>query len=157
MRESRAIELNDTNFIFDRNLAGIPEKNGKFKSNQRNCTILIPDLSLAAQMEVMGMKVGYTKPKEGEEEGFIPKAFIKCIANYETSKQPPLIYMVFGDGQPVLMDASSVAEIDFAYVTNVRAAINPWPNQNGGLSAYIQVMYVECEQIDPYRGLYANR
>ena len=138
-------------------MAGIPEKNGKFRSTQRNCTILIPDLGLAAEMEAMGMKVGYTKPKEGEEEGFIPKAFIKCIANYETAKQPPLIYMVFGDGQPVLMDAVSVAEIDFAYVTNVRAAINPWPNQNGGLSAYIQVMYVECEQIDPYRGLYANR
>ena len=31
MRETRTIELKNTNFIFQRNLAGNPEKNGKFK------------------------------------------------------------------------------------------------------------------------------
>lgn len=155
MRETRTIELRDTNFIYQRNLAGNPEKNGKFRSMQRNVNIIIPDLELAVAMEQMGFKISYTQPPEGEEEGFIPKASIKCIANYE-SKQPPLIYLVYDGQPPVLLDANSAQEADFVYVTNVNAVISPWPNQNGGLSAYLQVMYIECEVIDPYRNLYTR-
>ena len=155
MRETRTIELKNTNFIFQRNLAGNPEKNGKFKSSQRNVTVLVPDLELAAEMEQLGLRVGYTQPMEGAEEGFIPQAFVKCIANYE-SKQPPLVYLVYDGQPPVLLDANSVQEADFVYVTNVNAVIAPWDNPNGGKSAYLQVLYIECEVIDPYRNLYTR-
>lgn len=157
MRESRAIEIMDTQFIFDRNLSGNPEKNGKYKSKTRSVNVIIPTEAQAMEMQAQGIKVGVTKPYEGEEAGFIPKFFVRCIANYETAKQPPLIYLVPGDKPPVLLDATSVAEVDFAYVTNVKVAVNPWPNQNDGITLYIQVMYVECQEVDAFASYYKER
>ena len=153
---NRAIIINDTNFIYDRNLAGDPSKSGKYHSTTRYVNIMIPTKEQADDMANSGINVKETKPREGEEEDFIPTYFVKAIANYE-GKSSPKIYLVAGDKEPVLLNPNSVSEIDGSYVTKVRAALNPWySEQNDTTSCYIQTMYVEIEDTDPFDSYYTH-
>lgn len=154
MREKRIIEIEDTQFIYERNLAGDPEKSGKFRSTTRYVNVIIPSEEQAMAMMEEGINVKCTKPREGFEEEYIKKFFVKCIANYK-SQMPPAIYLVMGNSAPVLLDEQSVNQIDMVYVLNVKVALNPWYSEvNDTTSCYIAVMYVEAEQLDPFQSMY---
>lgn len=155
MRETRFVEIDDSNFIFERNFRGDPNV-GKYKSKQRRATIIIPNHNQAKDLMDEGFNVKFTSPREGEEEGFVPTYFIKIIANYDSRTQP-MIYIVPEGGSPVLLDQVSVSEIDGCYATRVRAVLNPYTNkETGAKSLYVQTMYVEAERSDPYGSYYRN-
>lgn len=157
MRERRLISIEDTNFIFRTNFSGDPERD-RFGSMERRANIKIPDYNQAMDLIDMGFNVKCTKPKEGEEEGFIPEYYIAVKVNYDT-KFPPKICLVSGDSEPVDLNQDTVGQIDYCYVRNVNVVLNPYTNPiTGHSSMYVRTMYVEQDIADdPFAHRYVRR
>lgn len=151
----RVINIENTRFIFETNFSGEPSRD-RFRSTQRRANIIINNPDLAQELIDEGFNVRETKPREGEEEGFIPTYFIAIKANYD-SKWPPKIYLVSGDSDPVLLDAETVGQIDQISVDNVNVQLNTRYTENGN-SLYVRTMYVEQGVgNDPFAARYARR
>lgn len=154
MAEKKLISIENTRFIFTTNFSGDPARDN-FGSDVRKANIIIPDPEQAMDMLNEGFNVKQTKPKPGEEEGFIPTFYVSTTVNYDT-EWPPKIYLVTGDAEPVLLDESSIDILDKVYVINVNAILNPYHNQRTGKkSLYVRTMYVEQNvEDDPFADRY---
>lgn len=149
------ITIENTRFIFDTHFSGDPNLD-KFRSTQRYANLVIPDINLARQMIDMGCNVKLTRPKEGEEEGFEPRYFVRVVVNYE-SEWPPKVYLVSGDADPVMMNGDTIGMFDKMWIKNVNVQLNlhPWTD---GISLYVKTMYVEQSlEDDPFAARYMNR
>lgn len=155
--ERKLISLEDTNFIWRTNFSGDPERDS-FGSDARQASIIIPDPVLAEEMIAEGYNVKVTKPREGEEEGFEPRYYIAIKVNFD-SFNPPRIYLVSGDADPLLLDEESIDILDRCQVLNVNATLNPYENpRTGRKSLYVRTMYVEQDiEDDPFAQRYARR
>ena len=151
------IYLDDTNFkrwgkMASTNLAGDPNRN-KWHNDTRDCELVIPDEQLALEMIDLGFNV--RKTGELEDSIYPTEYYIRAIANYKTSNNPPRIYLVEPNCPPVLMDEESVGRIDLIDVSNVNVVLNSWVNQKGTYTLFIDTMYVEqALQNDPYAERY---
>lgn len=149
------ITIENTRFIFDTHFSGDPNLD-KFRNTQRYANLVIPDINLARQMIDMGCNVKLTRPKEGEEEGFEPRYFVRVVVNYE-SEWPPKVYLVSGDADPVMMNGDTIGMLDKMWIKNVNVQLNlhPWTD---GISLYVKTMYVEQSlEDDPFAARYMNR
>jgi hypothetical protein len=156
-REKRLISIENTNFIWRTNFSGDPERDS-YGNDARQANIIIPDEEMALDMRDEGFNVKQTRPREGEEEGFIPTYYVAIKVNYDTN-WPPKIYLVSGDSEPVLWDEESIDILDKCYILNVNAVLNPYQNQKTGrCSLYVRTMYVEQDvEEDPFAHRYARR
>ncbi len=75
-------------------------------------------MDLARNLIDEGFKVKLTKPREGEEEGFVLTYFIPIKVNYQV-KYPPKIYLVAGDAEPRLLNEDTIDVLDKIRVKNV--------------------------------------
>lgn len=153
-REKKLIYIENTKFIYRTNFSGDPERDS-FGSETRKANIIIPDYEQARDLIDAGFNVKATRPKEGEEEGFVPTYFVSITVNYDAD-WPPKIYLVSGDAEPVLLDRESIDILDKCYVLNVNAVLNPYQNQRTGRSSlYVRTMYVEQDiEDDPFAHRY---
>lgn len=126
-------------FIFDTNFAGDPKKD-RFGSDERKANLVIPDIDLARELIDDGFNVRLTKPRVGEEEGFVPRYFVKVKLNYK-STWPPKVYLVTDEDKSVLLDEESVACLDDIWVNRVNAVLNRYEGPNGK-SLYVKSMEV---------------
>lgn len=149
-RRNTLVFLENTRFIYRTNFAGLPDE--KFGSTTRYGNILIPDPEQAMELADEGFDVRETRPREGEEEGFEPRYYVKTILNYdsEVAKQrPPKVYLVEGNHEPELLDAESVGIIDNIYVLNVKATLEKsYSKRYDKHLLYVKVMYVEHDMED---------
>ena len=154
MRDSRIITIENTRFIFTTNFSGDPERDN-YGNSDRKANIIIPTKEQADDLAAAGFNVKCTKPKEGEEEGFVPTYFVSVKANYD-SEWPPRIFLVCGDAEPELLTVDTVKRLDMIYITNVNAVLNPYYSQrNDSWSLYIKTMYVEQDETDdPFAARY---
>lgn len=153
---NKIISIENTRFIWNTNFSGDPEKD-KFKSPKRKANIVIPDIMMARELIDAGVNVKMTKPKEGEEEGFVPKYYVSVIVNYD-SDWPPKIYLVSGNSEPNLLDEETVGMLDKIPVDNVNVIINPYEWSPGRFTLYVKTMYVEQGLgDDPFAARYARR
>lgn len=142
-------------FIFDTNFAGDPKKN-RFGSDERKANLVIPDIDLARELIDDGFNVRLTKPRVGEEEGFVPRYFVKVKLNYD-SKWPPKVYLVTDEDNSVLLDEESVACLDDIWVDRVNAVLNRYEGPNGK-SLYVKSMEVyQKVDDDPISAKYRRR
>lgn len=148
------ITIENTRFIFDTHFSGDPNLD-KFRSTQRYANLVIPDIQLARHMIDMGANVKLTKPREGEEEGFEPRYFVKIILNYE-SEWPPKVYLVSGDSEPVMLNTDTIGALDKMWIKNVNVQLNIWQRVDG-VSLFVKTMYVEQSiEDDPFAARYAR-
>lgn len=154
MVQRNNIFIENTRFIFNTNFSGDPDRD-TYGSSDRKGNIIIPDHEQAMDLLHAGFNVKCTKPKPGEEEGFIPKYYVSIKVNYDT-EWPPKVYLVSGDATPVLLDEESLGAIDNCYVLNVNATLNPYiSKRTGKKSLYVKVMYVEQDvEDDPFASRY---
>jgi len=154
MRDSRIIAIENTRFIFTTNFSGDPERDN-YGNSDRKANIIIPTKEQADDLAAAGFNVKCTKPKEGEEEGFVPTYFVSIKANYD-SEWPPRIFLVCGDAEPELLTVDTVKRLDMIYITNVNVVLNPYYSQrNDSWSLYIKTMYVEQDETDdPFAARY---
>lgn len=142
-------------FIFDTNFAGDPKKD-RFGSDERKANLVIPDIDLARELIDDGFNIRLTKPRVGEEEGFMPRYFVKVKLNYK-STWPPKVYLVTDDDKSVLLDEESVACLDDIWVDRVNAVLNRYEGPNGK-SLYVKSMEVyQKVDDDPISAKYRRR
>lgn len=142
-------------FIFDTNFAGDPKKD-RFGSDERKANLVIPDIDLARELIDEGFNVRLTKPRVGEEEGFVPRYFVKVKLNYK-STWPPKVYLVTDEDKSVLLDEESVACLDDIWVDRVNAVLNRYEGPNGK-SLYVKSMEVyQKVDDDPISAKYRRR
>lgn len=157
MRERRLISIENTRFIWSTNFSGDPKRDN-FGSTTRKGNIIISDPDQAQELMDSGFNVKMTKPREGDEEDFIPTYFVSVIANYDTA-YPPRIYLVSDDSEPRLLDEESIGIIDTVRVRNINVVLNPYNNQRTGRnSLYVRTMYVEQDlDEDPFASRYRRK
>ena len=142
-------------FIFDTNFAGDPKKD-RFGSDERKANLVIPDIDLARELIDDGFNIRLTKPGVGEEEGFVPRYFVKVKLNYK-STWPPKVYLVTDEDKSVLLDEESVACLDDIWVDRVNAVLNRYEGPNGK-SLYVKSMEVyQKVDDDPISAKYRRR
>lgn len=142
-------------FIFDTNFAGDPKKD-RFGSDERKANLVIPDIDLARELIDDGFNIRLTKPRVGEEEGFVPRYFVKVKLNYK-STWPPKVYLVTDEDKSVLLDEESVACLDDIWVDRVNAVLNRYEGPNGK-SLYVKSMEVHQKvDDDPISAKYRRR
>ena len=142
-------------FIFDTNFAGDPKRD-RFGSDERKANLVIPDIDLARELIDDGFNVRLTKPRVGEEEGFVPRYFVKVKLNYK-STWPPKVYLVTDEDKSVLLDEESVACLDDIWVDRVNAVLNRYEGPNGK-SLYVKSMEVyQKVDDDPISAKYRRR
>lgn len=156
-KDKKIVSIEGTRFIFRTNFSGDPERDS-FGSSARKANIMIPDEQQALELRDEGFNIKQTKPREGEEEDFVPKYFVSISLNYD-SEWPPKVYLVTGKNMPVLLDEESIGILDKIYVTNVDVVLNPYHNQRTGRnSLYVKTMYVEQDvEDDPFAAKYLSR
>ena len=128
--ERKIIAIDDTRFIFKTNFSGDPERD-RFGSDARKANVMIPSEEQARELADMGFNVKMTKPREGQEEDFMPTAFVPIRVNYD-SYYPPKVYLVSGNAEPVLLDEETIGTLDGVYVANVNVILNPYQNKQTG-------------------------
>lgn len=155
--ERRLITIEDTNFIWRTNFSGDPERDS-FGNDARQANIIIPDEGMAKDLADEGFNIKVTKPREGEEEGFTPRYYVSVKINFD-SFNPPRIYLVSGDADPLLLDEESVDILDRCEVLNVNATLSPYENpKTGRKSLYVRTMYVEQDiEDDPFAQRYIRK
>lgn len=142
-------------FIFDTNFAGDPKKD-RFGSDERKANLIIPDIDLARELIDDGFNIRLTKPRVDEEEGFVPRYFVKVKLNYK-STWPPKVYLVTDEDKSVLLDEVSVACLDDIWVDRVNAVLNRYEGPNGK-SLYVKSMEVyQKVDDDPISAKYRRR
>lgn len=144
-RKRELVNLDNTKFIFRTNFSGDPSKD-RFNNSARRANILIPTAEEAEYIASLGVNVKTTKPRPGEEEGFVPRYYMPVIVNYDSDvakSRPPKIYLVSGNAKPVLLDEDTVGLIDGTYVVNVKATIEiVYLAKYDRNAAYVRTMYV---------------
>ena len=141
-------------FIYDTNFSGDPKRD-RFGNDQRKANLVIPDIEQARRLINEGYNVKLTKPREGEEEGFIPRYYVVIKVNYDSS-WPPKIYLVTEEENATLLDAESVSVIDDMWVESVNVVLNPYEGPNGK-SLYVKSMEVfQKVDDDPISSKYAK-
>lgn len=151
------IQIDNTKFIFKTNFAGDPNADS-YGSRTRKGNIIIPE-HIAQELLDRGVKVRSTRPRPGEEEGFVPRYYVSIIVNYDSEvaqSRPPRVYLVNERNVPVLLDASTIGDIDHVYVMNVRVVLEVSFNRRYNKTLlYVRTMYVEQDvDVDPYASQY---
>ena len=154
------IQIDNTKFIFKTNFAGDPDADSKYGSRTRKGNIIIPE-DIAQELLDRGVKVRETRPRPGEEEGFVPRYYVSIIVNYDSEvaqSRPPRVYLVNERNVPVLLDANTISEIDHVYVLNVRVVLEVSFNRRYNKTLlYVRTMYVEQDvDVDPYASQYTT-
>lgn len=150
------IELKNARPIFMTNFAGDPKRDN-FGSAARKVTLVIPDEKVVKDLIRDGVNVRETRPREGEEEGYIPEHFVTVNLNFN-AKFPPKVYLISGNSQ-VLLDEEDVGMLDTVRIKHVNAIVNPYqysPSSNTTL--YVSSMQVVQDlEDDPYAAEYIQR
>lgn len=138
MRNNLVI-VDETKFIFNTNFSGDPKRD-RFGNDQRKGNLIIPNEEQALDLLDEGFNVKQTKPRPGEEEGFIPRYYVPIKANYD-SQWPPKVYLVTDDNKAVLLDGDTVGCIDDMWIEKVNVVLNQYEGANGK-SLYVKSMEV---------------
>lgn len=152
----RPVVIENTKFIFMTNFSGDPERSGKYASTQRTANIIIPDEELANDLRDEGFKVKQTRPRDGEEDDFVPTYFVTIKVNYNV-KYPPVIKLVSGDSNPVTLDEDTIDTLDHIRIDKVNVVLNKRFTDMGN-TLWVRTMYVwQDVDDDPWAKMFAGK
>lgn len=143
------------------NFSGDPKRD-HFGGTSRKAVVIIPNEDIANEMVENGIHVSRTKPHaEEDEDTYTPTYYVNITAKYD-SERPPVVYLVAGNADPVLLDESTIGQIDKAYVTKVDAVVSVWQSKKTGKkSLFIRTMYVTIDDgsynMDPFAAKYGRQ
>lgn len=129
--------------IIFRNFSG---KEGQYnREGDRNFAVLL-DEKIATVMAEDNWNVKWLKPREDEEEGTEPQAYLPVSVNFKG--RPPRIVLITSRGRTNL-DEHSIEMLDWADILNVDLIVRPYEwtvNGKSGVKAYLQSIYVTIEE-----------
>ena len=143
-KQDNTVLMEGVRIIF-RNFAG---KEGQYnREGDRNFAVLLDD-AVANAMAEDNWNIKWLKPRNEEEEGETPQAYLPISVNFKG--RPPRIVMITSRGRTNL-DESQVETLDWVDIINVDLIVRPYEwtvNQKSGVKAYLQSIYVTIEE-DP--------
>lgn len=159
--ETKIITIKNTRFIFDTNFEGKPDE--KFGSTDRVANVVVPP-AMVPELEAAGINVkSYPRePEEGQQITYFIKTKASWRNRYGELKDErfwPNIRLYRGrNTNPVNLDEDSAKTIDEIDIEEISVRLNPWQNQNGGITLYIQDLSVlqNCHD-DPFGDMYGAR
>ena len=129
--------------IIFRNFAG---KEGQYnREGDRNFSVLL-DEKIAATMAQDGWNVKWLRPREDDEEGAEPQAYLPVSVNFKG--RPPRIVLITSRGRTNL-DEDQIEMLDWADIVNVDLIVRPYEwtvNDKSGIKAYLQSLYITIEE-----------
>jgi len=129
--------------IIFRNFSG---KEGQYnREGDRNFAVLL-DEKVATAMAEDNWNVKWLKPRDVDEEGEAPQAYLPISVNFKG--RPPRIVLVTSRGRSHL-DESSIEMLDWVDIINVDLIVRPYEwtvNEKSGIKAYLQSIYVTIEE-----------
>lgn len=154
------VYIENTRFIFDTNFAGDPNRD-KYGSDARKANLVIPDISIARQLIDEGYNVKMTKPRDDDDDEFIPTYYISIKLSYrdrngELKRWPPKVIFIEDDFVTELTE-ETVDRIDYAWVERVNVVLNKYESDRGK-SLYVKTLEVfQRSDDDPILARYRNR
>jgi len=155
------IKLDNSKLIYKAhscNLGGDPAK-GFRGSTQRFCNLSIPE-ETAQHLMRYGVDVKETKPYGDEIEGFEPDYFVKVIAGFRDDPNDirnPKFYLVKNGSRIEIGRNDLKSDIDEGRISRVKATLNPFTREDGGVTLYIRYFYAEMfVDEDPFASDYMN-
>ena len=150
-KQDNTVLMEGVRIIF-RNFSG---KEGQYnREGDRNFAVLL-DPKVAAQMAEDNWNVKWLKPREEEEDGEEPQAYLPVSANFKG--RPPRVVLITSRGRTNL-DESQVDTLDWVDIINVDLIVRPYEwtvNGKSGIKAYLQSIYVTIEE-DPLELKYSE-
>lgn len=152
--------IENTRFIFSTNFSGDPKRD-KYGKSERKANLVIPDVAMARTLIDEGFNVKMTKPRDGEDEDFVPTYYIVVKLAYrnrdgERKQWPPKVMFIVEDSVTDL-DEETVGCIDYAWIENVNVVLNKYESDRGK-SLYIKTMEVfQRVEDDPILAKHARR
>lgn len=150
-KQDNTVLMEGVTIIF-RNFSG---KEGQYnREGDRNFAVLL-DEKTAQEMAEDNWNVKVLKPREDDEEGTIPQAYLPVSVNFKG--RPPRIVLITSRGRTNL-DEESVETLDWVDIINVDLIVRPYEwtvSDKSGIKAYLQSMYITIEE-DPLEQKYAD-
>jgi hypothetical protein len=138
--------------IIFRNFSG---KEGQYnREGDRNFAVLL-DEKTADAMAADGWNVKMLKPRDDDEEGSVPQAYLPVAVNFRG--RPPRIVMITSRNRTNLSE-DQVETLDWVDILNVDLIVRPYEwtvNGKSGIKAYLQSMYITIEE-DPLEAKYSE-
>lgn len=134
--------------IVNRNFRG--EERRFNKAGDRNFILVIPE-DMVEDLLAEGWNVKQFKPSDDGTPG---DHFIRVKVGFD--KRPPMIWLVTekaGKKVRTMMTANTIGELDYANIIDCKLTVRPYI-YDGGVTGYVETMYVEIENIDPFAELY---
>lgn len=151
--EDRNIQIDDTKLIWKTNFAGDPAR-GYRGSTQRTFSIIVPP-ERVNEFIAKGANVKSTNPREGEEEGYIPKYYVNCVVSYHPPfewQTPSVVHFWSGENHTELGE-DAVGVLDGIAVESISGVFSA---SKGG-TLYVAFLKVVQDlnppvniRIDPY-------
>lgn len=160
---NRVFTVDNTNFQFKTNFAGVPDPNSKYPSSARFCNVIISP-SMVQELEDIGINVRSwpREPEEGQQINY----FVRAVVNYRNmlgelkpENLQPQIYLHPQDDiyNSVALNEDTVAMLDDIRIVpnSVDCTLAPVLNRNGGITIYVRTMHVTQELAnDPHAAKY---
>lgn len=158
--ENKIITIKSTRFIFPTNFKGEPDPT--YGNRAKIANIVVPP-SMVPELEAAGINVkSYPRePEEGQQLTYFIKTEAKWRNKYgelRPDRYLPHIRTYEGrNSKPVELDEESAGMIDdrLSSIEEISVKINPWQNQNGGISLSIQDLSILFSPNgDPFGDMY---
>lgn len=116
------------------------------REGSRNFGVLLDD-DLAEQLMEDGWNVKHFRPKEDDPEQH-SQAWLKVNVSYKN--RPPIVNLITSKGKKRLTE-ETIDQLDWTRMATVDLIISPYHypprnNQPGGISAYLQSLYVTVQE-----------
>lgn len=112
--------------------------------------VKIPDNDVAQALIADGWNIKLRAPQEEGDEAF---HYMNVEAKY--GKYPPRIYMVTRRNGPVLLDETTIGNLDNVEIKGADLEVRPYCYDDEHIKAYVKTMYVVAEE-DTFAAKYAN-
>ena len=150
-QQDNTVLMEGVRIIF-RNFSG---KEGQYnREGDRNFAVLLDEKTAAAMAEDR-WNVKWLRPREDDEEGEEPQAYLPVTLSFKG--RPPRVVLITSRGRTNL-DETQVETLDWVDILNVDLIVRPYEwtvNGKTGVKAYLQSIYVTIEE-DPLEIKYSE-